>query len=212
MKAMKAPDQLLGFTHLSGFDPEPIEFVDPEIQSLLERAQGSEVNRDRTSLFPLAAGTVGAALAEVKCKGTTAREFVAAAYAAAKLRTQPEGAETLEHQEQTKFRTGLEAFNVMHGTEGEVEQATRIPSCTAFRRQPTEQLDEVATERKPRRNRAKLQKRRDQFPLPDVCHPLGANLKLNAQMVHQVQGAGESFEALARALCHRSHATQVGRK
>ena len=95
--------------------------------------------------------------------------------------------------------------------ERESEQPASVRAGAALRRQPVEQLEQVAAEREASRLPAQRRESLDQRRLLEAREPGRAPaLHLHAQVIEQVEGAGEAAHAAPGALRDRGEAPRVG--
>jgi len=167
------------------------------------------VNWQRAAHVPATVETARPAVAQVKSEGSAAAEFFCATHAASQFGPKPERTQTLELDEKTHLRIGIDAFDVAQCGQGEVEQRARITRGTALGRKPPQQLHQIAAEGEARRISPQCQERRDQLRASDIRHSPMAQLQLDVQMVHQIQGSGKALDTFARALRHGGHAAAI---
>ena len=135
----------------------------------------------------------------------------AAANAATEFRTQPQGVQPPQFQEQSKGRCRLNRLDQSQALDRELEEPFGFGTDHAFRRKAIEHLHQEAGQRIARRLHAESEKGIDQLrPFEKGhCSP-GLCPAVDGEMVEDVERAGKATMTPARRLRDCREATMIG--
>ena len=134
-----------------------------------------------------------------------------AAYTATKFETKAERPKRPTLLQQSPSSVRKRALELFEGREREAKELLRVRLRTPFRRQPVEQLEQIASEREAGRVAAQGQKGCDQARLIETRDPAGfPAFDLNAQVVEEIQGAGEAPDTSSGSLGNGGESTRIG--
>src|SRR5262249_55131297 len=196
-------------------EDEAIELLRGQRERALERAQRPGLHGEQARGAVAAARADGPALADVERDARRAarrarRGLLAAAHAAPQLGAESERVERAQLEQRAQAQVERIARRGLERAKREGEEAPRVAVRGALRREPVEELEQVAAEREARRLGAQAREGVDQRRLVEAREPAAApRLELDAQVVEEVERAREAAHAAPRPLRDRAEAARV---
>ena len=209
MKSMKSKKKALGFRKGLAAQGEALQATPIEFQCLLERPQRAQVNRQGRS--PHLQGVLGANNTPIRDqKSSPNRWRTAAADAAPQLRTQAEGIQGPEFDQEPQPSIRTRSFNRLQGRKSKVEQGPCFRGGPTLRSHSVQNFHQVSRESKPGHFTSKGQEGRNQDCLFKKGHSApAARATADTEMIEDIQGARETPKAATGSLGDDRHTTRL---
>ena len=146
---------------------------------------------------------------DVEAEGLAATQLQPTPDTGSQFRPQSQRRQALELQEDPQLGVGRCDLDIAEGSQGKSEEGTSVARHTALRHQTPEQIDQITTESETGRLGTQPQEWAPKSRASEIRHSLGAKLKFDLEVVHQIEASGKALDALARALRHCGHTTEI---